>query len=131
MRRSGLIGAVQGLCLPFWGFSRSGSTISTGMLTGPTKSQAETFSFAPAVVLTPPVVLREAMRLIHVQHLGRIANLTSALFPSVVGAVLAFFAGLLALRWLSRRLEAGRWYLFGIYCLLAAAVVAGLHHMGY
>jgi undecaprenyl-diphosphatase len=131
MRLSGLIGAVQGLCLPFRGFSRSGATISTGMLAGLTKSQAETFSFALAVVLTPPVVLREAMRLIHAQHLGGSANLTSALFPSVVGAVLAFFAGLLALRWLSRWLEAGRWYLFGIYCLLAAAVVAGLHHMGY
>ncbi len=105
MRRSGLIGAVQGLCLPFRGFSRSGATISTGMLAGLTKSQAETFSFALAVVLTPPVVLREAMRLIHAQHLGGSANLTSALFPSVVGAVLAFFAGLLALRWLSRWLE--------------------------
>jgi len=35
------------------------------------------------------------------------------------------------LRWLSRWLEGGRWYLFGIYCLAAAAVVAGLHHVGY
>jgi undecaprenyl-diphosphatase len=34
LRRAGLIGAVQGLCLPFRGFSRSGATISTGMLVG-------------------------------------------------------------------------------------------------
>src|ERR1019366_2795789 len=130
-RQAGLIGAVQGLCLPFRGFSRSGATISAGMLAGVAKSRAETFSFALAVVLTPPVVLREAMRLIHAQHITGTANLASAVFPSVVGAVLAFFAGLLALRWLSRWLEGGRWYLFGIYCLAAAAVVAGLHHVGY
>jgi len=51
-----LIGAVQGLCLPFRGFSRSGATISAGMLAGVAKSRAEAFSFALAVVLTPPVV---------------------------------------------------------------------------
>ena len=129
--QAGLIGAVQGLCLPFRGFSRSGATISAGMLAGLAKSRAETFSFALAVVLTPPVVFRELMRLIHAQHISGTANLASAVFPSVAGAVLAFLAGLLALRWLSRWLEGGRWYLFGIYCLAAAAAVAGLHHVGY
>ncbi|MGA8441335.1 MAG: undecaprenyl-diphosphate phosphatase [Candidatus Sulfotelmatobacter sp.] len=131
MGRAGLIGAVQGLCLPFRGFSRSGATISAGMLAGVVKSRAEAFSFALAVVLTPPVVLREAMRLIHAQQLSGAASLASAVFPSVVGAVLAFFVGLLALKWLSRWLEGGRWYLFGVYCLIAAAVVAVLHRIGY
>jgi undecaprenyl-diphosphatase len=131
LRRAGLIGAVQGLCLPFRGFSRSGATISTGMLVGVTKARAEIFSFALAVVLTPPVVFREAMRLIHAQHLSGAASLASAVFPSVVGAILAFFVGLLALKWLSRWLEGGSWYLFGIYCLIAAAVVATLHRVGY
>jgi len=130
-RQASLIGAVQGLCLPFRGFSRSGATISAGMLAGATKSRAETFSFALAVVLTPPVVFREAMRLVHSQHISGTTNLASAVFPSLAGAVLAFFAGLLALRWLSRWLEGGRWYLFGIYCLVAAAVVAALHRAGY
>jgi undecaprenyl-diphosphatase len=35
------------------------------------------------------------------------------------------------LKWLSRWLEAGRWYLFGIYCLVAAAVVGLLYRAGY
>ena len=131
LRRAGLIGGVQGLCLPFRGFSRSGATISTGMLLGVTKARAEIFSFALAVVLTPPVVFREAMRLIHAQHLSGAASLAFAVFPSVVGAILAFFVGLLALKWLSRWLEGGRWYIFGVYCLVAAAVVAALHHVGY
>jgi len=128
--RAGLIGAVQGLCLPFRGFSRSGATISTALLLGVLKSRAEAFSFALAVVLTPPVVVREALRLLHAVH-GRGADLRSAALESVLGALVAFLAGLLALRWLSRWLEGGRWYWFGIYCLVAAGAVMLLHRAGY
>lgn len=125
------IGAVQGLCLPFRGFSRSGATISTGMLDGVAKSRAEAFSFALAVVLTPPVVLRELLRLREAEHLDTGASLASAMVPSMVGLVFAFLAGLLALRWLSGWLEGGRWSLFGVYCLVASAVVFYLHTAGY
>src|ERR1700712_2845891 len=68
MRQAGIIGAVQGLALPFRGFSRSGSTISAGMLAGVNREHAETFSFALAVVLTPAVVGREALRLMKATH---------------------------------------------------------------
>jgi undecaprenyl-diphosphatase len=131
VQRAGLIGAVQGLCLPFRGFSRSGATISTGMLLGVAKSRAEAFSFALAVVLTPPVVAREALRLVRSVHAGATGDLASAAFASLLGALVALVAGLLALRWLSRWLEGGRWYLFGIYCLVAAVAVGLLHHAGY
>jgi undecaprenyl-diphosphatase len=130
-KQAGIIGAVQGLCLPFRGFSRSGATISTGMLLKVAKERAESFSFALAVVLTPPVVAREAMRLVRAEHISGTASFASAAFPSLVGAVFAFLAGLIALKWLSRWLEGGRWHLFGIYCLIAAGVVLYLHHLGY
>jgi undecaprenyl-diphosphatase len=129
-RRAGLIGAVQGLCLPFRGFSRSGATISTGMLLGVGKSRVEAFSFALAVVLTPAAVGREAMRLMHAESAGGTAFVSAAV-PSVIGAVFAFLAGLIALKWLSKWLEGGRWYLFGIYCLVAAGAVAILYRMGF
>ena len=58
-------------------------------------------------------------------------DLASIAGSTVLGAVVAFLAGLLALRWLSRWLESGRWYLFGIYCLIAAAAVVALHNIGY
>src|SRR4030088_2175010 len=58
------IGAVQGVCLPFRGFSRSGATISTGLLLGVGRRRMEEFSFALAVVLTPPVIGRELLRLV-------------------------------------------------------------------
>jgi undecaprenyl-diphosphatase len=129
-QRAGVIGAVQGLCLPFRGFSRSGATISTGLLLGVVKARAEAFSFALAVVLTPPVVVREVLRLVRAAHEGG-ADLRLAALESVLGAVVAFFAGLLALRWLSRWLEGGRWYWFGVYCLVAAGAVMLLHRAGY
>jgi undecaprenyl-diphosphatase len=131
MREASLIGAVQGLCLPFRGFSRSGATISTGMLLGVSKLRAEAFSFALAVLITPAAIGREALRLVKTEHSGNGAGLSAALMPSLLGALFAFLAGLVALKWLSSWLENGQWYLFGIYCLLAAAGVAALHHAGY
>jgi undecaprenyl-diphosphatase len=135
MRQAGWIGAVQGLCLPFRGFSRSGATISTGMLTGATKERAERFSFALAVVLTPPVVVREGMRLLKATHEaatnGTPVDLHGTVVSALLGAVFSFIAGLVALKWLSSWLESGRWYLFGIYCLVASGVVYYLFTQGY
>ena len=130
-KQAGVIGVVQGLCLPFRGFSRSGATISAGMLLGVAKARAEDFSFALAVVLTPPIVAREVMRLMHSEQANGGAALGSVALLSLLGALVAFAAGLLALKWLSRWLETGRWYLFGIYCLAAAAAVTVLYRMGY
>jgi len=56
------IGIVQGICLPFRGFSRSGATISTALWCGVARDLAEDFSFALAVVLTPPVLGLELHR---------------------------------------------------------------------
>jgi undecaprenyl-diphosphatase len=132
MGQAGFIGAVQGLCLPFRGFSRSGATISAGMLAGVAKMRAENFSFALAVVLTPVVVVREVSRLLHARAAaGSAGYVSGAVVPSLLGMIVAFFAGLVALKWLSSWLEEGRWYLFGIYCLAAAIVVFVLHQRGY
>jgi undecaprenyl-diphosphatase len=134
--QSGWIGAVQGLCLPFRGFSRSGATISTGMLAGVSKARAEVFSFALAVILTPPAIARELLRVIHQNHvqtqLGSSERyLSGAILPSLIGMACSFLVGLLALKWLSRWLESDRWYIFGIYCLIASVVVFVIHRAGY
>jgi undecaprenyl-diphosphatase len=135
MGQAGWMGAIQGLCLPFRGFSRSGATISTGMLAGAVKDRAERFSFALAVILTPAAIAKEALRLLKASHeaaaSGAPIDLQGSAAIGLLGAVLAFVAGLVALKWLSAWLEEGRWYLFGIYCLLASCVVFYLHHMGY
>jgi len=121
------IGIVQGICPPFRGFSRSGATISTGLLLGLPKPKLEEFSFALAVVLTPPVIAREVLRLLKAQAENGHGSVLQLFAPSLVGMVFSFFAGLLALKWLSRWLEGGRWKFFGYYCLVAAAGVLVIH----
>ncbi len=121
------IGLVQGLCLPFRGFSRSGSTISTGLLLGLPKRKLEEFSFALAVVLTPPIIAKEALRLVKSHALEGHGSVLHLFVPGLIGMVFSFAAGLLALKWLSRWLEAGRWKFFGFYCLIAAAGVLLIH----
>ncbi|HEV2578747.1 MAG TPA: undecaprenyl-diphosphate phosphatase [Acidobacteriaceae bacterium] len=134
-KQAGWMGAVQGLCLPFRGFSRSGATISTGLLAGSERSRAERFSFALAVILTPPALAREAWRVARASHDAtpgcQVTNLHSSITAGVLGMILSFLAGIAALRWLSSWLENGRWYWFGIYCVIASGVVFYLHHLGY
>jgi undecaprenyl-diphosphatase len=133
VRESGWIGAVQGVCLPFRGFSRSGATISTGLVLGVAKDRLEEFSFALAVVLTPPVIIREVWRLLQAHALSRPdgAGLAALFYPSLMGMLLSFGSGWLALKWLSRWLGQGLWQLFGCYCLLFAGVVFSLYKAGF
>ena len=131
MSQAGWMGFVQGLALPFRGFSRSGTTISAGMLTGANKERAERFSFALAVILTPGVVGLEGLRMLKDVHAqaaqGVTVDLKGSIVLSLLGALFSFLAGLVALKWLSSWLESGKWYLFGIYCLVASVFVAYLH----
>ena len=129
---AGWIGIVQGLCLPFRGFSRSGATISTGLLLGIEKRRVEEFSFALAVVLTPIIIAKELMRLLKAQpEITQSSHFTKLMQPGLMGMVFSFVSGLLALWLLSRWLEEGRWRLFGYYCLAAAIVVFTLAAFGY
>jgi undecaprenyl-diphosphatase len=122
-----LIGLVQGLCLPFRGFSRSGATISTGLILGLPKQKLEEFSFALAVVLTPMIIGWEALRLLKAHALSGHGSVAHVFVPGLVGMVLSFVAGVFALKWLSHWLEAGRWKLFGYYCLVASVGVLIIH----
>jgi undecaprenyl-diphosphatase len=140
--QAAIIGTVQGLALPFRGFSRSGSTISAGMLLGVARMRAEEFSFALAVILTPLVIAREVWMLIK-EHShaaaeqtaqavsstagAASANLGHLFLPGLLGMAFSFVAGLIALKWLSNWLEHGRWKFFGFYCLAAAVVVLAMH----
>jgi undecaprenyl-diphosphatase len=127
-----VIGLSQGLSLPFRGLSRSGSTISTAMLLGVRRRAAEEFSFALAVVITPPILGREFLRF----YGARLAahgsvHVLPLILPALAGMIVSFFAGLLALRWLSGWLADGRWHYFGYYCFAAAACVCAMAVLGF
>lgn len=126
------IGVAQGLSLPFRGLSRSGTTISTGLLLGAGRRRTEEFSFALAVILTPAAIAQELHRLLKL-HAAETEphHLLHQTGPGLLGMVCSFVAGLLALRLLSRWLENGRWQVFGYYCLGACAVVLALAKAGF
>lgn len=127
-----VMGILQGIAIPFRGFSRSGATISGGLLTGGKRGEIEWYSFAMVVVLTPLAIAWELRRVYKTAHLaGYAVHWGPALKPGIIGMIFSFLAGLLALKWLSRWLENGMWYWFGIYCLAAAVVVGYLYHVGY
>jgi undecaprenyl-diphosphatase len=127
-----LVGAVQGVCIPFRGLSRSGATISTGLLAGVGKLRMEEFSFALAVIITPPAIARELWRLIKTHpEATKISSLVPMALPGIIGMAASFVAGLLALRLLSRWLETGRWRFFGVYCIAFAVFVFALAAFGF
>jgi undecaprenyl-diphosphatase len=126
------MGVVQGICIPFRGLSRSGATISCGILMDVPRRAAEEFSFALAVIITPAVIFQESMRFM--RSLGaspKAAVVATLAMPGLLGMACSFAAGLVALRWLSGWLEKGKWHYFGIYCFAAAAGVGALAAMGY
>jgi len=133
LRSSSWIGAVQGLCLPLRGFSRSGATISAGLVLGLNQERVEEFSFALAVLLTPAVIGREALRLLHARGVSLFqgAGTVPLFYSGLLGMVFSFVSGLLALKLLSHWLARGRWQLFGFYCLGAAVIVFWLYGLGF
>ena len=99
---------------------------------GISKKKIEDFSFVLAVVLTPPIIFREILRLLraHQAASSDMANMLHLFYPGLFGMVMSFVFGILALRWLSSWLERGRWHLFGIYCLCASVIIYSLHIKG-
>ncbi len=126
------IGVSQGFCLPFRGLSRSGTTISVGLLQGINRQRLEEFSFALAVVITPPAVAKEFLRLLR-SHAETASphHLLHLLGPGFFGMIAAFVAGLLALKLLSSWLEKGHWAWFGYYCIAFSGLVFFLASRGF
>ena len=127
VRDSIVIGIVQGFALPFRGFSRSGSTISASIMLGMSRTFSEEYSFILALILTPPVIMREFLRLKHFSEAGR----GLPYLAGILGMILSFFAGIAAIKWLSSWLEKGRWAIFGFYCLALAALILTLTAMNF
>lgn len=95
------------------GISRSGSTIATGMLLGVKPKEAAEFSFLLAIpVILGAVVLKS----------NELLALDSSLAPQyLLGTVLAFVFGLLAVIILMRIIRQGRFAGFAYYCFAAGA----------
>ena len=102
------------------------------MLQGINRQRVEEFSFALAVIITPPAVAKELMRLLK-SHAEAASphHLLHLIGPGLIGMIGAFVAGLLALRLLSSWLEKGHWAWFGYYCIAFSGFVFFLASRGY
>jgi undecaprenyl-diphosphatase len=109
LKSSVLIGGAQALAiLP--GISRSGMTISTGLLLGVGREQAARFSFLMALPVILGVTGLKARRMI-----GQ-AQPHEQMYLLVAGAIASAITGYAALRLLLRVLRKGRFSLFAYYC---------------
>ena len=105
-----LIGLSQAAAiLP--GLSRSGTTISVGLALGLAPRAAATFSFLLAIPAIGGAGFLTAI------SLATKTELASPWQHLVVGGMVAFVVGLLALRWLIRWLERGRLWWFAWWCI--------------
>ncbi|AUG99618.1 undecaprenyl-diphosphate phosphatase [Prodigiosinella confusarubida] len=114
-RQAFMIGCFQ--CLALWpGFSRSGATISGGMLTGVSRYAASEFSFILAV---PMMLGASALDLYESWHF-----LTKADLPLfIVGFLTAFVVAMIAIKTFLQLIKRMSFIPFAIYRFIIAAVV--------
>lgn len=111
-----LIGGAQALAiLP--GVSRSGSTISTGVLLGVSREAAAVFSFLMAVPVISGAILLVVKDIAEGE--GNIGRWDVA----AAGTVVSFLVGVVALKWLLKILARGGLLGFAIYCLVVGIAV--------
>ena len=111
-----VIGLFQALA-PLPGISRSGATITGGMLRDLERPAAARFSF----LLSIPIML--AAGLLAILDLIKIPNLVSLLPIYIPGFLMAAVVGYLAIRWLIGFLGRRPLYIFSVYCLVVGLFV--------
>jgi undecaprenyl-diphosphatase len=113
-----IIGCAQALAvLP--GLSRSGTTISTGLLLGDNKAKLAQFSF---LMVIPPILgeaLLDGLKLMKGEDIGG-GDLTA--LPLIVGFLAAFLSGCLACKWMINIVKKSKLVYFAIYCAIVGAI---------
>lgn len=105
------VGIAQVLAAGFPGISRSGSTISTGMICGVSKENMVEYSFIlgiPAIIVANAVELKDAVE----------TGAQLELLPTIVGVLVAAVVGVACIKLLQWILKKDMWKYFGFYCLI-------------
>jgi undecaprenyl-diphosphatase len=105
-----LMGIAQALAvLP--GLSRSGSTISTGLVLGYKKEELARFSFLMVIV---PIIGANAVELLTAEKF----DVEVVAFPLIIAFVTAFVSGYAACKWMISIVSKGKLGWFALYCLI-------------
>ena len=102
------------------GVSRSGSTISTGLLTGVKRESMAQFSFLMVLI---PIIGEQSLDLLKVavgseSFGGGVGSLALCL-----GFVAAFVSGLFACKWMVAIVKKAKLMWFALYCLVVACLI--------
>ena len=117
-----IIGIAQA-CAVLPGLSRSGSTISTGLLLGVKKEDVAQFSFLMVLV---PILGEAFLELVG----GELSGAESGI-PAIslaLGFVAAFLSGLFACKLMINIVKKAKLWIFALYCVIvgAACIISGL-----
>lgn len=105
-----VMGIAQALAvLP--GLSRSGSTISTGLMLGNSKDELARFSFLMVII---PILGANFVELVTTET----GAVNGVIFPLIVAFVAAFMSGYAACRWMINIVRKGKLGWFALYCLI-------------
>jgi undecaprenyl-diphosphatase len=110
-----VIGLFQAISI-FPGISRSGSTISGGMLKSFDRPSAARFSFLMSI----PILL--AAGVLALKDLTQVSSFASQIPTLLIGFITAAVVGYLAIRWLLGYLSHRSLYVFAIYCLIVGSL---------
>ncbi len=105
------IGLAQVFAAGFPGISRSGSTISTGMICGVSKEYMVEYSFIlgiPAILVANAVELKDAIE----------TGAKLELLPTIIGVIVAAVVGVACIKLLQWIMKKDMWKYFGFYCLV-------------
>ena len=113
-RRAFVIGIAQA-CAALPGLSRSGATISTGLLLGVQRSEVSKFSFLMVLI---PIIGMNFLELLDMPAAGS----SIGTWQLVGGCVAAYVTGTLACRWMIGIVNRGKLKWFALYCALVGLV---------
>ena len=110
-----IIGLAQSIAvLP--GLSRSGTTISTGLLLGDKREHVAKFSFLMVLV---PILGEAFLELIS----GELCATSLPVSSLVIGFIAAFVSGYMACTWMIRLVAKGKLIYFAYYCLIVGLTI--------
>jgi len=112
-----LIGCAQAFAL-LPGISRSGSTIVAGSLLGLKRDESMTYSFLLAI---PAILGASVLELKDIYDAG--GETDTEAWILIMGAIIAFVVGLVALRWLDGLLKKGKLHWFAWYLIPLGVLV--------
>jgi undecaprenyl-diphosphatase len=110
-----VIGVAQAVAvLP--GLSRSGATISTGILLGNDRKEVARFSFLMVMLPVTGAVALDLMTL------KKHSEIIIGILPLSIGFITAFFSGWLACKWMIGIVSRGKLIYFAIYCIIVGLI---------